>query len=631
VDDAIVVVENVERLMREENLNPREAAAKSMDQISGAIVGVALVIAAVFVPMAFMDGSIGIIYKQFSLTIVSSMALSALVALMLIPALCASLLCRGAQAPDSVFFGRFNRFFARLTAACEKGVGSVLVRPARYLACYGIGILLVGWLVYRLPTSFLPDEDQGIIFVTVQLPAGATFERTQAVISEIDRHFQKNEGELLHSVVTVAGDSFMGKGENMGQFYINLVPWKERIDREKRVPAIMDRARARFSSFAEARIFVFAPPPVIELGSSGGFVFELLDRAGQGHETLRNARDFLLGRAAQHPDIAYARPGGLDTEEQYSLRVDLAKAGALSLRKGEIDSAIAAYWGGVYVNDFMDRGRSKKVYLQADTPFRMQASDFHRYFLRNDKGDMVPFSSFLSIASTQGASRLERYDGLPSMEIQGEASPGMSSGQAMAAMEQIAAELPPGFDHSWTGISYQEKRAGSQAAFLYAISLVVVFLCLAALYESWMIPFSVLLAMPAGVLGALLGVSAMGMSNDVYFKIGVLTIMGLSAKNSILIVEFAKRLHERGQDFRLATLQAVRIRLRPIVMTSLAFTLGVLPLALGSDAGSGAQNAVGVTVVSGVISATALGIFLTPLVFVSVLRFFGVGREKQKF
>jgi multidrug efflux pump len=627
VDDAIVVVENVERLMRQEGLSPKEATVRSMERISGVLVGVALVIAAVFVPMAFIGGSIGVIYRQFSVTIVASMALSAFTALTFTPALCASLLKPGAHASDGVFFSRFNRLFARLTSICEKGADAVLGSPGRCLTCFAAGVMLVCLLFYRLPTSFLPDEDQGNVFVTVQLPSGASLERTRAVLAEVDRYFQENEGDLVDSVFTVAGDSFMGRGENTGQAYINLAPWKRRGSAEKRVQAVMNRARAYFSGIPQARIFVFAPPPVLELGNASGFTFELQDRAGKGHDALTEARNILLGKAAQDPALLRVRPAGLDDVEQYSLRIDLAEAGALGLRKGEIDDALSAYWGGVYVNDFMDRGRTKKVYLRADAPFRMQPGDFRHYFIRNDNGDMVPFSSFLSVASMWGSPKLERYDGVPSIEIQGEAAPGMSSGQAMAAMERIASELPPGFGFSWTGMSYQEKRAGSRELFLYAVSLAVVFLCLAALYESWSVPFAVLAVMPAGVLGALLGVSGMGMSNDIYFKIGMLTIMGLSAKNAVLIVEFTKALHDRGEDIVAAARRALRIRLRPIVMTSLAFTLGVIPLALSSDAGSGAQNAVGVTVVSGVVLATLLGIFLTPLFYVTIVRLFGKVRK----
>ncbi|MDR3175100.1 MAG: efflux RND transporter permease subunit [Desulfovibrio sp.] len=622
VDDAIVVVENVERLIHDERLSPKEAARKSMDQISGALIGVALVIAAVFVPMAFLDGSIGIIYRQFSITIATSMALSAFVALTLTPALCATMLKPAGQKTDTGAgcLRYFNYVFEYLRGKYETRIGKIVSGPVAYMICYGLVVLSIGWMFLRLPTAFLPDEDQGIIFVTVQMPSGATFERTQAVLDKIDRYFRTTEGEFVSILNTVAGDSFMGRGENTGQVYVNLTHWNKRTTAESRVPAIMDRARAYFADTAEAKIFIFAPPPVLELGSSSGFVFELQDRGGNGHEALMNARNMLLGHAARHPAFLYVRPGGLDDVEQYSIQLDLAKAGSLGLNKGEIDQAISAYWGGAYVNNFMDRGRTKKVYLQADTHFRMQATDFKNYFLKNSSGDMVPFSSFLKVTTTQGSPRLERYNGIPSRELLGEAAPGMSSGQAMAAMEEIAAKLPSGFGYSWTGISFQEKRAGAQELVLYAISLAVVFLCLAALYESWSVPFSVLLVMPCGVFGALLGVSALGMHNDVYFKIGILTIMGLSAKNSILIIVFARELHSQGKSIASATLEAARTRFRPIIMTSLAFTFGVIPLALSSDAGSGAQNAVGITVVGGATISTFLGIFLTPLFYVIITR-----------
>ena len=620
VDDAIVVVENVERLMREEGLSPREAARKSMRQITGALVGVAVVIGAVFVPMAFMRGSTGVIYRQFSITIVTAMTLSALVALIITPALCGTMLRPYAPSPACSFFRHFNTLVERLTGRYRHRVDMALSRPARWIVCFGFGLIVVLLLFVRLPKSFLPDEDQGIIFVIAQLPSGATFERTRQVLADVDGYFRTHEKDVIDTLFTVAGDSFFGRGENTGQVFINLTHWDTREDAAKRVPAIIDRARKHLSAIPEARLIVFAPSAVLELGSSSGFVFELQDRSGRGHEALMQARDTLLAKAGLHPDLRYVRHAGLEDVEEYSFHADLAKAGALALEKGVIDEAVSAYWGSVYVNDFMDRGRTKKVYMQADIPFRMHADDFDRYYVRNAKGDMVPFSSFASLFSSRGSPRLERYDGLPSVEIQGEAAPGKSTGQAMKAMEALAAELPPGFGHSWTGLSFQEQRAGSQELLLYAISISVVFLCLAALYESWSIPFSVLLTLPVGALGALLGVFCAGMSNDIYFQIGLLTIVGLSAKNSILIVEFAKELHEGGMDIIEATITAARQRLRPILMTSLAFGMGVLPLALSDAAGSGAQNAVGVTIVSGVLATTAFGIFYTPVFFVLVMR-----------
>ena len=620
VDDAIVVVENVERLMHEEGLGPREAARQSMSQISGALVGVALVIAAVFVPMAFMPGSVGIIYRQFSLTIVTAMTLSVLVALILSPALCATMLKPNGYGGRTGFFGRFNRWFERLSTSYQRQVGGLLPRPRRVLLAFGVGLAVVAWLFFRLPTSFVPGEDQGCMYAIVQMPPGATMERTNAVLAEIRKYLLAEEREGVRNVQTVAGFSFIGSGQNVGQAFISLRDWDERNSDALHADAIIARTRQRFSGIPDARVIVFGPAPIKEMATASGFEFELMDLTGRGHEALMQARDQLLGKARQHPVLRNVRHGGLDDVEQYTLRLDLDKAEALELGKGEINDAVAAYWGGVYVNDFMDRGRTKKVYLQADAAFRMQASDFDRYHIRNASGGMVPFPSFLTVDTTKGSPLLERYQGVPAVKLLGEAAPGRSSGDAMAAMEELAAGLPEGFGFQWTGLSYQEKQAGSQAGFLYAISLIVVFLCLAALYESWVIPLSVLLVVPSGVLGAVLGTLLRGMSNDVYFHIGLLAVMGLSAKNSILIVEFAKDMHEKGEDLLKAVEKAVRIRLRPIIMTSLAFILGVLPLALNSGAGSGAQNAVGTTVVCGVLSATLLGIYLTPVFYVGVNR-----------
>ena len=630
VDDAIVVVENVERLMREEKLGPKEAAKKSMDQITGALVGVALVISAVFIPMAMMGGSSGVIYRQFSITIVTAMTLSVIVAMVLTPAMCATMLPQEAHQVSGGFFGRFNRWFEGVTGRYQNGVSSMLTKPKRWAAAFAVCLGLVGLLFFRLPSAFLPDEDQGLMLVNVQLPSGATLERTREVLTQVEKHFHETEKDAVDSVMTVAGVSFSGTGQNVGFGFIKLKDWSLREDSSLRVPAIMGRAMGVLSQIPEANVFAFAPPAVMELGNANGFDFEIIDRAGRGHEALMEARNILLQKAAAHPMLRNVRPNGLDDVEQYELHIDLAKAGAQSLRKGEINSAIAAYWGSSYVNDFMDRGRTKKVYLQADAQFRMQAADFNRYYVRNDKGDMVPFSSFLSMSSVQGSPRLERYGGQPSIEILGEAAPGYSSGQAMAAMESLMQELPPGFGYAWTGISYQEAMSGSQAPLLYAVSLTVVFLCLAALYESWTVPLSVLLVVPLGVLGALIGVSLRGMNNDIYFQIGLLTVVGLSAKNSILIVEFAKALHEQGQELFDATVLAVRMRLRPIIMTSLCFILGVIPLAIGSGAGSGGQNALGTTVVFGVSLATALGLYYTPLFFMLVTRLFSRKRSAAK-
>ncbi|MDR0339103.1 MAG: efflux RND transporter permease subunit [Desulfovibrio sp.] len=629
VDDAIVVVENVERLMREEHLKPREAAKKSMDQITGALVGVALVISAVFIPMAFMGGSSGVIYRQFSITIVTAMTLSVIVAIVLTPALCATMLPDEVHHASEGFFGRFNRWFDRLTRRYQNKVGKLIVKPHRWLAIFVMCLCLIGLLFNRLPSAFLPEEDQSVLFVNVLLPAGATFERTQAVMDEVREHFLEGEQESVVSVMTVVGFSFSGSGQNGGLAFVKLKPLSERKDKAHRVQALMTRAWGRFAGMPEANVYAFFPPAVMELGSATGFDFEIIDRAGMGHEALMEARNFVLQKARQHPALRNVRHNGLEDVEQYELEIDLAKAGAQSLRKGEINTSIAAYWGGFYVNDFTDKGRTKRVFLQADAPFRMQASDFSRYYVRNGKGDMVPFSSFLSMHSTYGSPRLERYQGQPAVEILGEAQYGFSSGQAMQAMEEIAEDLPSGFGYAWTSISHQEKLTGAQAPMLYTVSLVVVFLCLAALYESWTIPLSVLLVAPLGVVGALAGVWLRDMSNDIYFQIGFLTVVGLSAKNSILIVEFAKDLHQEGQDLVEATVHAVRMRLRPIIMTSLCFVLGVIPLAISSGAGSGGQNALGTAVVFGVITATSLGIFYTPVFFVLVTRLFARRSKKR--
>ncbi len=622
VDDAIVVVENVERLMHEEGLSPKEAARKSMDQITGALVGVAVVIAAVFVPMAFMVGSTGVIYRQFSITIVTAMTLSVAVAVILTPAMCATMLRHKTPQIGRGVFGRFNVWFERLTNAYQRTVGRLIRKPGRHLAVFAASLVLAGVLFSQLPTGFLPDEDQGLLAVVVQTPPGATFEQTETVLKEIDEYFRTEETTAVKSSMTVSGLHFGGTGQNMGMSIAMLKDWQERPGKDQSVFAIMERVRARFENHPGGAVFAFVPPAVLELGNSMGFDFELIDRGGRGHAALMEARNILLAEAAKNPALRNVRPNGMDDVEQYELDIDLAKAGAQGLRKRDINSAIAAYWGSVYVNDFMDRGRTKKVYVQADTPFRMQSSDFNRYYVRNKKSEMVPFSSFLSVHSTQGSPQLERYDGLSSIEILGEAAPGYSTGQAMAVMEDLVRSHLPGFDCAWTGISYQEAQAGSQAPMLYALSLAVVFLCLAALYESWTVPMSVLLVVPWGVLGALAGVYLRGMNNDVYLQVGLLTVVGLAAKNSILIVEFAKAMHEQGRDILEATMEAVKLRLRPIIMTTLCFVLGVMPLMLGSGAGSGGQNALGTTVVFGVTTAMVLGIFFTPIFFVVVNRLF---------
>jgi len=619
VDDAIIVVENVERLMGEEGLSPKEATRKSMDQITGALVGIALVLAAVFIPMALFGGSTGVIYRQFSLTLASSMLLSVTVALILSPALCATLLkpvARGSHGPTTGLFGRFNRFFDSGSATYRRIVTGMLKSSGRWLAAFVLMVALGGFLAWRLPTSFLPDEDQGILFTQVLLPPGATQERTLAVLREVERHFLEDEKKAVQALFTVAGFSFSGSGQNAGIGFIRLRDWSERPGKEGSVRAVAGRAMKAFSKLRDALAFAFAPPAVLELGVANGFDMYLQDRAGAGHEALLAARNQLLGLAAKDPALAAVRPNGQEDTPQFKVDVDTVRAGALGLSVADINSTLSAAWGSAYVNDFIDKGRVKKVYLQADAPFRMVPEDLDRWYVRNKHGEMVPFSMFASGSWTFGSPRLERFNGAPAVQIQGQAAPGYSSGAAMAAMERLAGELPPGFGVAWTGLSYEERLSGAQAPLLYALSILVVFLCLAALYESWSIPIAVLLVVPLGVLGALLAATGRGLANDVFFQVGLLTTIGLSAKNAILIVQFALEQTKTGVELIPATLEAVRLRLRPILMTSLAFGGGVLPLALATGAGSGGQNAIGTGVFGGMVAATFLGLLFVPLFFV---------------
>ncbi|TJZ64499.1 efflux RND transporter permease subunit [Chitiniphilus eburneus] len=626
VDDAIVVVENVERVMSEEGLSPREATRKSMGQITGALVGIAMVLSAVFVPMAFFGGSTGAIYRQFSITIVSAMALSVFVALVLTPALCATMLKqieKGHHAVDTGFFGWFNNMFDRNNNRYQSAVRGILKRGGRFMLIYLAIVAGMAVLFLRLPTAFLPDEDQGILMMQVMLPAGATQERTLSVIKTVENHFMEGEKQNVASVFAVAGFSFGGAGQNNGLGFISLKPWDERKEPEQKAQAIAGRAMGAFSRIRDGLVFAFAPPAVVELGNATGFDFFLQDRGGIGHAKLTEARNQLLGMAAQNPALVAVRPNGQEDTPQFQLDIDQAKSRALGVALADINSTISTAWGSTYINDFIDRGRVKKVFLQGEAQARMLPEDLNKWYVRNQHGEMVPFSAFATAHWTYGSPRLERYNGLPAMEIMGQPAPGKSTGDAMKAIEDIVAKLPPGVGIEWTGLSYQERMSGSQAPMLYAISLLVVFLCLAALYESWSIPFSVMLVVPLGVLGALIAATGRGLSNDVYFQVGLLTTIGLSAKNAILIVEFAKDLMEiEGKNLITATLEAVRMRLRPIIMTSLAFALGVLPLVISTGAGSGAQNAIGTGVLGGMISATVLAIFFVPLFFVLVRRLF---------
>ncbi|WP_046659974.1 efflux RND transporter permease subunit [Lysobacter capsici] len=640
VDDAIVVVENVERVMSEEGLSPVEATRKSMDQITGALVGIGLVLSAVFVPMAFLGGATGVIYRQFSVTIVSAMALSVLVAIVLTPALCATMLKpieKGHHASDKGFFGWFNDKFDRGNVKYQGVVRGIVTRAGRFMIVFAAMAALMAVLFLRLPSSFLPQEDQGFLFTIVQAPVGATQERTGEVLKKVEEQFLSDKA--VDSLFTVQGFSFAGNGQNAGMAFSQLKPWEERAttwgDRwrwissfgktpmpDNSVNGVVGRAMGSFMQIKDAFVFALAPPAVFELGNSNGFVFYLKDNAGLGHDALVAARNQFLGMAGKNESMQNVRPNGMEDTPQFRVDVDNQKASALGLSIADINSTLQAAWGGQYIDDFVDRGRVKRVYIQADAPFRMAPTDFNRWYVRNDKGEMVPFSAFATTRWEFGSPRLERYNGVSALEINGEAKPGVSSGQAMAEVEKLVAQLPPGIGLEWTGLSYQERQAGAQTPLLYTLSLLIVFLCLAAMYESWAIPTSVLLIAPMGILGTVLATWMRGMERDVYFQVAMLTTVGLSSKNAILIVEFAKENLEKGMNLIDGTLAAVRDRLRPIIMTSLAFGLGVLPLALASGAGSGAQRAIGTGVLGGMVVGTFLGIFFVPLFFVVVEKLF---------
>ena len=625
VDDAIVVVENVERIMETEGLSPLEATRKSMKQITSALVGIALVLSAVFVPMAFMGGSTGAIYRQFSITIVSAMALSVLVALILTPALCATILkprASGKHGEKRGFFGWFNRMFTRNTERYSGSVAYILKRAGRFSVLY---IFIVGGMAFlftTLPTSFLPEEDQGFFLTMVQLPAGATQQRTQDVLTKVQEYFRTQEQENVDSVFTIAGFSFAGSGQNMGMSFVKLKDWSERKRDDQYVNAVIGRAMGYFSQIKEAQIFAFNLPAIRGLGTSTGFDFYLQDRGGVGHAKLIEARNQLLGMAAQNPNLTRVRPNGMEDTPQYTVDIDFEKAMALGVSVSDINTTLSTAWGSSYVNDFINNGRIKKVYLQADAAFRMQPEDIGQWYVRNGAGEMVPFSAFTTGHWEMSSPRLERYNGNSAVEIVGEAAAGQSSGEAMAAVVELVSQLPSGIGYEWTGSSYQEQKSGSQAPGLYAISFLVVFLCLAALYESWSVPFAVMMAVPIGILGALAAAYLRGLENDVYFQVGLLTTMGLSAKNAILIVEFAKLQYDEGIDLISATVSACRMRLRPILMTSLAFMLGVLPLAISNGAGANSRHAIGTGVLGGMMSATVLAVFFIPLFFVIVMRLF---------
>lgn len=620
VDDAIVVVENVERVMTEQGKSAYEATHQSMQEITGALVGIALVLSAVFIPMAFFGGSTGVIYRQFSITLVSAMALSVVVAIVLTPALCATLL-KSTHAPaQSGFFAGFNRLFARSNHGTQHVVARMIKQPKRYLTLYLVTIAIMGWSFMKLPSAFLPDEDQGILFNQISLPAGSSAEQTLAVVEKVEQHFLETQRDAVASIFTVTGFSFAGSGQNTALGFVSLKHWDERQRPDLSVKAVTGKAMAYFMSLKSAFVFAFPPPAVVELGTANGFNLFLQDNAGLGHAELLAARNQLLGMAAQDKRLMAVRPNGQEDTPELQLDIDTAKAAALGLRQADINQTIAAGWGSSYVNDFIDRGRVKKVFIQGDTDARMAPEDLQKWFVRNQQGDMVPFAAFASAQWRYGSPRLERYNGVPAMEIQGAAAPGYSTGDAMQAMIELATKLPAGIGIEWTGVSYQERLSGGQAPLLYALSLLVVFLCLAALYESWSVPAAVMLVVPLGILGAVVAALTQGLANDIYFQVGLLTTVGLAAKNAILIVEFAIERQQQGLDLPQAALAAVRLRLRPIIMTSMAFIFGVIPLALAHSAGSGAQNALGVTVIGGTLASSLLAVIFVPLFFVLIKR-----------
>ena len=632
VDDAIVVVENVERVMEEDKLPPKEATRRSMSEITGALVGIALVLTAVFLPMAFFSGSTGVIYRQFSITIVSAMTLSVMVALIFTPSLCATILRpRVAEAHERErgFFGWFNRGFASMNRGYARGLTHVSSRTGRYLLVYLAIVLAMVVLFVRVPRSFLPDEDQGFLFVQVSAPPGSASELTQRALNEARDFFLKDEGALVSGVFTVNGFSFGGHGQNAGLVFVRLKDWSERPGKKNSVFALAARANQRFHQLRGAVVVAFAPPAALELGNATGFDFELEDRGNIGHQALMQARGQLLGIASKEPSIGLIRPNGLDDEPQYKLDIDWEKASALGLSIGDINDTLGAGWGSSFVNQFVDRSRVKRVFLQGNAPSRMLPQDMERWFVRNGAGQMVPVSTFAAAHWTVGSPKLERYNGTPSLEFLGGPAPGRSTGDALAAMEAAVAKLPKGVGYEWTGLSFEEKRSGSQAPALYVISLTVVFLCLAALYESWSIPFAVMLVVPLGIIGTIAATLFRGLANDVFFQVGLLTTVGLSAKNAILIVEFAIENYERGMNLIEATIAAARQRLRPILMTSMAFIFGVMPLAIATGAGAGGRVAIGTGVIGGMLTATVLAVFLVPVFFISVRSVFRGRRSEQ--
>lgn len=626
VDDAIVVVENVERIMREEGLSPKEATVKSMGQITGALIGIGVVLSAVFIPMAFMSGSAGVIYRQFSVTIVSAMVLSVLVALVLTPALCATMLKpikKGDNHEAKGFFGWFNRSFSKSSKAYERGVMGIANRSKRFMLIFAIICGLMVYLFNNLPSSFLPDEDQGSLISQVMAPAGTTQEETMKTIYKVEDIFLDEEKESVESIFTIQGFSFSGSGQNMGMAFIKLKDWDERKDDSLSAQSTAGRVMGSLSQIKEAMVFAFSLPPMPALGISTGVSFYLTDNAGLGRDVLQESRNQFLGMANQNANLQNFRPNGMEDNPQLKVNIDREKASTLGVSITEINNTLSLAWGGRYIDDFMDRGRIKKVYVQSDASYRMNPDDFNQWKIKNKDGDMVPFSSFATTEWDFGSPQLVRYNSVAALEIQGEGIQGISTGEVMSTVESIVNQLPDGIGVEWTGMSYQEREAGNQVFYLYALSIIVVFLCLAALYESWIVPTAVLMVAPLGIIGTMTAAWIMGMSQDIYFQVAMLTTVGIASRNAILMIEFAKSHYEAGMSLMESASEAARDRIRPIIMTSLAFGLGVLPMAISTGAGSGAQNAIGIGVLGGMIASTFLGIFFIPLFFIVIQRTFG--------
>ncbi len=638
VDDTIVVVENVERLMSEEGLSPREATAKSMGQVTTALIGFALVLSALFAPMAFFGGSTGIIYRQFSVTVVTSMTLSVLVALILTPVLCANILKPVGKGHDAAetgvwflrpFFMWFDRAFYRFRDGIVKIIGYGLARKVRFVGVYILILAALAFMYTRMTTSYLPEEDQGILLAQVILPTGSTLEQTQETAEKVQQYFIERESEAVESCLIIAGTGFSGSAQNNGMVFVKLKEWNIRNRPDLRAKAVAGRAMANFSQFRNAMVFAFPPPAIAELGTAQGFDFQLLDRAGAGHEALIQARNQLLGMAQQDPRLMNVRPNGMEDVPEYRVDVDWEKAGALGLPIQSVHNTISAAFGSAYVNDFIQRSRVKRVYVQADAPYRMQPEDLNRLYVRNNSGKMVPYSSFASGRWTSGSPRLERFNSFPTINMWGEATPGHSSGEAMDAMIELTKKLPQGFGYDWTGLSYQERQASAQTGLLYTFSILIGFLFLAALYGKWDIPIAILLILPLGVIGGFAASMWRGLPSDVYFQIGLLTTLGLATKNAILIVQFAMGNVARGTGLVESALQAVRLRLRPIMMTSMTTGLSVLPLALSTGAGAGAMNAIGTVVLGGMVTGTIFVVLFAPLFYVLIEKIFGRKRHQN--